>query len=137
MDCVVRSWLYGTLSGDLVDIVMARSAQGTTARSTWLAIEAQFLGNSEARALHLDARFRMFDQGDLSITDYCKRFKCMADDLADLGEAVSDRTLVLNVLRGLNEKFASIGHHLRRSRPFPSLLEVCDDLTLEEITLSN
>jgi len=26
MDCVVRSWLHGTLSSDLVDIVMARSA---------------------------------------------------------------------------------------------------------------
>ena len=46
----------------------------------------------------------------------------MADDLADLGEVVSDRTLVLNVLRGLNEKFASIGRHLHPSRPFPSFL---------------
>ena len=44
MDCVVRSWLYETLSGDLVDIVMARSDGGATARSAWLAIEAQFLG---------------------------------------------------------------------------------------------
>ena len=61
----------------------------------------------------------------------------MADDLADLGEVVSDRTLVLNVLRGLNKKFTSIRRHLRRSRPFPSFLEVCDDRTLEEITLSN
>ena len=61
----------------------------------------------------------------------------MADDLADLGEVVSDRTLVLNVLRGLNKKFTSIRRHLRRSRPFPSFLEVCDDLTLEELTLSN
>ena len=137
MDCIVRSWLHGTLSSDLVDIVMARSTQGATARSTWLAIEAQFIGNKEARALHLDARFRTFVQGDLSITDYCKRFKCMADDLANLGEVVADRTLVLNVLCGLNKKYASIGRHLRRSRPFPSFLEVCDDLILEEITLSN
>ena len=44
MDCVVRSWLYRTLSGDLVDIVMAWSDGGATARSAWLAIEAQFLG---------------------------------------------------------------------------------------------
>jgi hypothetical protein len=78
-----------------------------------------------------------FVQGDLSITDYCKSFKCMADDLADLGEAVTDRTLILNVLRGLNEKFASIGRHLRRGRPFPSFLEVCDDLILEKINLAN
>jgi len=120
IDCIVWSWLYGTLSNDLVDIVLSKSAHGSTARTTWLAIEAQFLGNKEARALHLDARFRMFVQGDL----------------ADLGEPVTDRTLVLNVLRGLNEKFASIGRHLRRGRPFPSFLEVCDDLILEEITMA-
>ena len=40
----------------------------------------------------------------------------MADDLADLGEPVTDRTLVLNVIRGLNENFTDIGRHLRRGR---------------------
>ena len=34
MSCVIRSWLHGTLSSDLVDIVMARSTQGATARPT-------------------------------------------------------------------------------------------------------
>ena len=136
MDCVVRSWLYGTLFGDLVDIVMARS-DGATARSAWLAIEAQFLGNHEACALILDAKFRTFVQGDLSITDYCKKFKRMADDLADLGETVQDRTLVLNVIRGLNKRFASIGRHLRRGRPFPTFIEVCDELILEELTMAS
>ena len=126
MDCVVRSWLYGTLSCDLVDIVMAWSDGGATARSAWLTIEAQFLGNREARALILDAKFRTFVQGDLSTTEYCKKFKRMAHDLADLGETVQDRTLVLNVIRGLNERFASIGRHLRHGRPFPTFIEVCD-----------
>jgi len=63
----------------------------------------------------------------------------MADDLADLGETVTDRTLVtlvLNVLCVLNEKYASIGRHLRRSRPFTYFLEVCDDLTLEKLTMA-
>jgi hypothetical protein len=34
MDCVILCWLNGTLSSNLVDIVMARRAQGATARST-------------------------------------------------------------------------------------------------------
>jgi len=102
-----------------------------SARAAWLAIEAQFLGNRETRALHLDAHFRHFCQGDLSITDYCRKFKSMADDLADLGEPVTDRTLVLNVIRGLNENFTNIGRHLRRERPFPTFLDVRNDLLLE------
>lgn len=40
----------------------------------------------------------------------------MADNL---GEQVTDRTLVLNLVRSLNEKFANIGLHLRHSHPFP------------------
>lgn len=48
-------------------------------------------------ALHLDAR--------LPNMDYYKHFKRMVDDLADLGETFIDRTLILNMLRGLNQKF--------------------------------
>jgi len=75
MDCVVCPWLYGTLSGDLLDIVMRRGDSGVTARATWLAIESQFLGNREARALILDAKLRTLVQGDLAVVDYCKRLR--------------------------------------------------------------
>ena len=119
-----------TIANDLVDVVFERRERGATARATWLAIESQFLGNQETRALYLDAQFCNFVQGDLSITDYCKRFKQMADTLGDLGEDVSDRTLILNVLRGLNEKYAALGRQLPRGRPFPTFLEV-RDLLLE------
>jgi hypothetical protein len=61
----------------------------------------------------------------------------MADDLTALGEVVTYRTLVLNVLRGLNERFTHIGALLRRARPFPTFLQVKDDLSLEELTLGS
>jgi hypothetical protein len=54
-------------------------------RQAWLTIEAQFLDNSESRILQLDARFRTFKQGDLSVSDYCCRMKGMADALRALG----------------------------------------------------
>jgi hypothetical protein len=47
-----------------------------------------------------------------------------------LGEVITDRTLVLNVLRGLNERFTHIGALLRRAHPFPTFLQVKDDLSL-------
>jgi hypothetical protein len=61
-------------------------------------IEAQFLGNSESRDLQLDAKFHAFKQGDLSITDYCHRMKGMTNDLRALGETVTNRHLILNLL---------------------------------------
>ncbi|XP_066327890.1 uncharacterized protein [Miscanthus floridulus] len=135
MDCVVRSWLYGTIANELVDIVMTRGDKGASARATWVAIETQFLGNKETRTILLNAQFRNFKQGDLSVTDYCKRLKTMADDLADLGTPIDDKLLVLTLVGGLNEKFAAVGRDIRRNRPLRSFLEARDDLLLEEMTL--
>jgi hypothetical protein len=42
MDCVVRTWLFGTISDKLAETVSEHRA---TARDIWLAIESQFLGN--------------------------------------------------------------------------------------------
>jgi hypothetical protein len=132
MECTVRSWIYASITPDLLSDVMT---PGASARRVWLAIEDQFLGNMETRALILDAEFRNFVQGDLPIADYCRKLKSMADSLGDLGEPVPDRTLVLSVLRGLNEKFGYMGAILKRQKPFPSS-EVKNDLLVEEISMA-
>jgi hypothetical protein len=102
LDNIVVTWIIGTLSPELHEIVREPTE---TARRAWLAIEAQFLGNSESHILQLDARFCAFKQGDLSIHDYCHRMKGMADDLRALGETITDRHIVLNLLQGLNKRF--------------------------------
>ena len=107
-----------------------------TARTVWCALEDQFLGNRETRALHLDVQFHNLVQGDLSITDFCRRLKNMAQQLADLGEPISDRTLTLNLLRGLNERFRDAGRHIRRGHPFPKFKNAVDELILEELTMA-
>jgi hypothetical protein len=102
LDNIVVTWILGALSPELHEIVR-KSIE--IACQVWLTIEAQFLGNSESRVLQLDARFHAFKQGDLSIIDYCRRMKGMTDDLHALGETVTDRHLVLNLLQGLNMRF--------------------------------
>jgi hypothetical protein len=99
-------------------------------RHLWLTIENQFLGNREQRTFHLDAVFHTFVQDDLSINEYCHKFKAMADGLADLGTPAEDRILILNILRGLKQRVGSI---IRRYSSFLNLLKVRDDLLLEEI----
>ncbi|XP_066365067.1 uncharacterized protein [Miscanthus floridulus] len=135
MDCVVKSWILCTISDDLAATI---SAHNSTARDTWRVVESQFFNNRETRALLLlDAKLRNFVQGDLSITDYCKELKRMADTLGDLGEVVTDHTLVLNLIRGLNEHFKTVGMHLRRGRPFPMFLDMKADLLLVELMIEN
>jgi hypothetical protein len=100
MDNVVLNWISNSISVDLHQVVRER---GCTTCHLWLAIENQFLGNREHRTLHLDAAFHTFVQGDLSVNEYCRKFKAMANSLADLGAPVDDRILILNILRGLNQ----------------------------------
>jgi hypothetical protein len=99
MDNVVLNWISNSISADLHQVVRER---GCTVRHLWLAIENQFLDNREQRTLHLDVAFRTFVQGDLSVNEYYRKFKAMADGLADLDAPVKYRILVLNILRGLN-----------------------------------
>jgi hypothetical protein len=61
----------------------------------------------------------------------------MADGLADLGAPVEDRILVLNILRGLNQRFEHMGSIIRRYSPFLNFLKVRDDLLLEEIHMDS
>jgi hypothetical protein len=130
LDSVVLSWILGTISLDLHDLVR----NTPSARGAWLALEGQFLGNAEARALRLDASFRTFVQGDLSVSEYCRQMKGMADSLGDLGWPVEDRILVLNVLRGLSDRYSYLRTWITRQRPFPTFLQVRDDLVMEELT---
>ena len=52
LDSVALSWIFGTISLDLQDLVRTH---GGTARQAWVSLEGQFLGNAEFRALQLDA----------------------------------------------------------------------------------
>lgn len=73
----------------------------------------------------------------MSVSDYCRKMKSMADALGNLGETVHDRTLVLSILRALNDKFSHMAALIKRQKPFPSFIEVRSDLFLEEITMKS
>ena len=48
--------------------------------------------------------------------------KGLADSLGDLGWPVEDRILVLNVLRGLSDRYSYLRTWITRQRPFPTFL---------------
>jgi hypothetical protein len=45
------------------------------ARDARLALDNHFLGNCETRALHIDAIFWSFVQGNLNVNDYYRKMK--------------------------------------------------------------
>jgi hypothetical protein len=97
MDNIVLNWISNSISVDLHQVVREC---GCTTRHLWHTIENQFLSNYEQHTLHLDVVFHTFVQGDLSVNEYCRKFKAMADGLSDLDAPVDDRILILNILQG-------------------------------------
>jgi hypothetical protein len=64
MECTVRSWMYTSITLDLLSGIMTSDA---STHRVWLPIEDQFIGNKETRAFILDAEFHNFVQGDRPI----------------------------------------------------------------------
>ncbi|KAM0880439.1 hypothetical protein ACQ4PT_033579 [Festuca glaucescens] len=106
-DYIVRSWLYGSISDEILDIIMAEEQ---TAQEAW---------------------------GDLSITGYCHRLKALSDALRDVGTPVTDQALILNCLRGLNPRFADITTIVTMQNPLPTFAQTRSLLTLRETQLAN
>ena len=71
-DCVMLTWIYGTVSDDLQQSLMMRQRP---AHEAWRYLEDEFLGQRESRALLLETQFRNFRQDSLTITDYCRRLE--------------------------------------------------------------
>jgi hypothetical protein len=78
-----------------------------------------------------------FCSGDLSVNEYCRKFKAMANGLANLGATVEDRILILNILWGLNQRFEHVGSIIQRYSPFLNFLKIWDDMLLEEIHMDS
>ncbi|XP_066395820.1 uncharacterized protein [Miscanthus floridulus] len=134
MHYCVLTWVYGTVSNDLQQSLMIRDPNARAAR---LYLEDEFLGQRESRALLLEAKFRSFKQGALSIMDYCRHLETMAASLAEFGDPIGDRQLILTLFRGLNDKFRHMVSNMKMQRPFLTFDGARTLLLLEEINLND
>jgi hypothetical protein len=129
VDACIVSWLYNTISTEIWNDV---NRPNTCAYSAWTAINNQFLDNSLQRAVYAQQDFHSLFQGDLGIAEYCGKLKCLADTLYDCGAPVSDPALVINTLRGLNNKFSQAVAVLSTMKPPPTFLYTKSYLLQEE-----
>jgi hypothetical protein len=71
------------------------------------------------------------------VEEYYCQMKGMADSLRDLSEPIVDRTLVLNLLRGLSPRYDHLKALIKKIIPFPAFYAVRNELLLNELTLEN
>ncbi|XP_013680167.1 uncharacterized protein LOC106384802 [Brassica napus] len=126
---LVKLWLYGTL---LKELFKSTFKNGGTSREIWIRLQNFFRNNKEARAIQLAHKLRNKEIGDLTIHTYCQELKSIADILSNVDAPVSERTLVIYLLNGLNGKYDNIINVTMHRRPFPTFEEARSMLLLEE-----
>jgi hypothetical protein len=62
--------------------------------------------------------------------------KGLTNSLRDLGEPVVERTLVLNLLRGLSPRYGHLNALIKRTVSFPTFHAVRNELLLEELIMT-
>jgi hypothetical protein len=70
------------------------------------------------------------------VGEYYRQMKGLVDSLYDLGEPIADRTLVLNLLRGLSPCYVHLKALIKRTMPFPTFHAMRNELLLEELTMA-
>nr|GEY81213.1 ribonuclease H-like domain-containing protein [Tanacetum cinerariifolium] len=131
-DDLVKVWILGTLEESLQDQVVATPGN---AKALWDHIKNLFHDNKDARAITLDGELRSIKLGSLTINAYCTKIKAIADRLANLGEKVSDKNLVMYALNRLDTWYKGIARLIRHIQPLPKFETARNMLLLEESNL--
>lgn len=108
----------------------------STTYEVWTKLHTFFHDNQPGRAIHIGQEFRTTIQGDMTVGAYCRRLKTLADALADVDEPVSEKTLTLQMIDGLSNKFQVQAEILSSQVPFPSFVQARSRLLLAEIALT-
>ena len=105
-DCAVRSWLYGSITEDVLNFTMTANQ---TARELWVAIANHFQANKAPRAIFLSHVFHALTQGDMSVHEYAQALKKAVDALRDVDKPVADSEMVLALLAGADPRYSTTG----------------------------
>ncbi|KAL8159742.1 hypothetical protein V2J09_001279 [Rumex salicifolius] len=130
LDVIVLSWIYGTITTDLLlTVIQPRS----TAREAWLRVKAIFNDNHGARASDLESKFINTRLANFpNVSDYCQRLKELADQLKDVDNAISGQRLVLQLVNVLSPAFDTVGTLIIQRQPLPNFSTARSMLTRDK-----
>jgi hypothetical protein len=111
-DACIRGWMYGSINDVVLDLAMEPNQD---ARALYVSVEALFQANKEPHAIVLGEEVHTMSQGDLSVGAFAQQMKQAAHALQEVGHTISPTQLVLNLLRGINPRFATTADIIAKS----------------------
>ncbi|CAL9222155.1 unnamed protein product, partial [Arabidopsis halleri] len=111
-DQLVRSWLLGTLSEEVLGYVF----HIPTAHEIWMSLAEHFNKSSQARVFELKRTLQGITQIGKSFTEYCKEFRTVCDEVSSIGQPVEESMKIFTFLNGLEREYDPIVTVRLRSR---------------------
>ncbi|XP_022148963.1 uncharacterized protein LOC111017501 [Momordica charantia] len=100
-DQLLLGWLYNSMTPEVATQVMGYE----NACDLWAAIQELFGVQSQAEEDYLRQVFQQTRKGSLKMTDFLRVMKSHADNLGQAGSPVPTRSLISQVLLGLDEEY--------------------------------
>ncbi|XP_031274458.1 uncharacterized protein LOC116132914 [Pistacia vera] len=100
-DKFLVSWLLVSISESMFGFV----SKCRNSTETWFPLENEFITNSKARVLHFKNLLQTTEKDNLSVGDYVKKMKEIAEKLSASGMVIADEDLLQYVLDRLGPEF--------------------------------
>ncbi|KAL5181032.1 Retrovirus-related Pol polyprotein from transposon TNT 1-94 [Glycine soja] len=134
LDATVLSWLYATISNDLLHTIIEPNA---TTMDAWNRLRDIFQDNKHSRVVTLEDEFSNTKMENFpNASAYCQRLKSLVDQLKNVGVPVSESRLVIQLVSGLTSGYQGVGTLIRQSDPLPPFSQARSMLTLEKAGLA-
>ncbi|XP_021727218.1 uncharacterized protein LOC110694353 [Chenopodium quinoa] len=99
LDLVVKNWTYDTVSTDLLETILCK---GDTAQQNWNKLQEILQDNKFHWAVYLENQFNSLHLSHFpDISSYCRQFKNLKDQSANVDQPVSEQKLVIRLVSGL------------------------------------
>ncbi|XP_021753631.1 uncharacterized protein LOC110719024 [Chenopodium quinoa] len=107
---------------------------GATSLELWTRLKEIFHDNKHTRVVYLEEQFTKTKlENFANMSDYCKQFKLLADQLANVDCPVSDRKMVMQLIAGLTMgEYDTVAAIVSQSEPTPSFNKAHSMFILEE-----
>lgn len=103
-DQIVQAWLVGSLSEDILGIVLGAHA----ALEVWISLGNHFNRVSSSRLFELQRRLQTVTKANKTMSDYLKEIKDLCDQLHSVGSPVTEKMKVFATLQGLGREYEPI-----------------------------
>lgn len=126
-DQLVRSWLFGTLSEEVLGHVHSLG----TSREIWISLAENFNKSSISREFTLRRNLQLLSKKGKTLSEYCREFKSICDSLSSIGKPVDESMKIFGFLNGLGREYDPITTVIQSSLsklPAPTFNDVISDV---------